>query len=214
VPDEETRNDVLESFSEGASEHACARNALMQRVLEQTGLRCESLSSLRTAQFERKLLDECKYERVAVTPEKQKFGYEDSVKVPLSLAYEVCGFIENERADFIRRRRARKPKVIPSDHVFLSEQTLSELKPRSISRTFSRAMRRAGAPLGSAVHSWRHKFTMDKVDAEHEYRLAHNLPLADADILGAVSIELNHRNPQSIRRYLHAARAKAKRRMG
>ncbi|MDM0053991.1 hypothetical protein [Variovorax sp. J22R115] len=204
VPDEQTREDVLEHLhSKASTDYLAERNALMQRVFERTGMRRGSGNSLLTGPFARERLDKSEYEAIDVQPPKQKFGYDNDVRVPLDLAYDICNFIETTR-----RQASKGPfPPAPSERVFLSEEG-EPLEDRSVTAIFARAMRAAGAPRGAAVHAWRHAFVQAEVERELEYRLAMGLDANDDAICAAVSVRVGHTNPESLKPYLASAHSK------
>ena len=82
------------------SQYAARRDNLVVRLVKQTGLRRESFNSLRTRQFSREDVEAC-VDEFSVTPEVQKFSYENDVKIPRQMALEICDFIALDRKSVV-----------------------------------------------------------------------------------------------------------------
>lgn len=207
VPSDEIKEVVLEQLSTAYdSEYVTVRNSLIQRLAERVGLRRGSIASLLAASFSRDRLDAYEHS-VDVTPPVQKNDYEDSFEVPLDLAYEICFFTEQ------LRKALAEIKGTQVDELFLSYRNGQPLTPSSITAIFSKVMRAAGAPLGAALHAWRHRFVQDEVDREMAFRLREGLSVSDADVCAAVSRRIGQKNPDSIQPYLDSYYTRGRRRV-
>lgn len=203
VPEDGSHLAMHELFESSAtSEYSFQRNSLFQRIAEKRGLRRGSICSLTIDQFRRENLEACRAMYVDVTPRAQKFGREDNYRLPLALAWDVCNFIETVRADYFEAKGWIGKRDKSRGAIFVSATSGNPIQPRSMTKVFSRAMRALGAPRGSAVHAWRHKFVQDEIRRVTLHRLELGLDTSVDSVAAEVSLAVGHRDKQSLVPYV------------
>jgi len=203
VPTEDFRFSLIERLHETAqSPYLAHRNALIVDIANTVGFRRESINSLRIAQFLDGQIDEAQGSFMYVTPDAQKFGYEESFEFPVVLAQRIAHFISNY---LLPLARARGWKIDQrTSPLFLSYRDGRAMRDRSITKLLSGHFRALGAPAWTATHSLRRKFANDEMDSETEYRIDKGIDTSSQSIAATVSLRMGQRNPQSLEPYLAA----------
>jgi hypothetical protein len=203
VPSEAVRFQLVERLHETASlPYIAHRNALIVDTANTVGFRRESINSLRIAQFLDGRIEEADGAFMYVTPDAQKFGYEESFAFPAALAQRIAHFIANY---LLPTARARGWGVdLKTSRVFLSYRNGRALCDRSITKMLAGHLRALGAPAWTSTHSLRRKFANDEIDSETEYRVANKLDTSTPSISATVSLRMGQRNPESLQPYVAA----------
>ena len=203
VPTEAFRFELIERLHESAaSPYIAHRNALIVDTANTVGFRRGSINSLRIAQFLDGQVEEADGGFMYVTPDAQKFGYEESFAFPVALAQRVTHFIANY---LLPTAAARGWKIdLKTSPVILSYRDGRPMRDRSITKMLSGHFRALGAPAWNATHSLRRKFANDEMDSEAEYRVEQKLDTSARSIAATVSLRMGQRNPESLEPYLAA----------
>jgi site-specific recombinase XerD len=203
VPTEDFRFQLVERLHEtAASPYIAHRNALIVDTANTVGFRRGSINSLRIAQFLDGRIEEADGSFMYVTPDAQKFGYEESFAFPVSLAQRVTHFIANY---LLPTAAARGWKIdLKTSPVILSYRDGRAMRDRSITKMLSGHFRALGAPAWNATHSLRRKFANDEMDSEAEYRVEQKLDTSTQSIAATVSLRMGQHNPESLEPYLAA----------
>lgn len=188
------------------SEYCKQRNSLIFHAALESGLRADSLASLRCSQFDCEAIERSLSDTYPLVPDRQKFGYTTEYLIPLSLATKISDFISGARDDFVRDYGLTKTKT--KDGLFLSEKTGEPIKARTLTTIISKAMRHAGLLPGSGAHALRRRFADDKITQEIFYRIENDLDTSSQSIAFALMQELGHTTTESLFKYIssHSAR--------
>ncbi|MGJ7503684.1 tyrosine-type recombinase/integrase [Variovorax sp. ZT5P49] len=202
VASQETFDAVQRYFFESTSNaYVAHRNALIVEIANSVGFRRASINSLTVDQFDRLMLESTRDPVVLIRPRSQKFGYETDFPFPVWLGLRICDF-----CDQYRPLSCGKAKITCSE-IFLSARNGKPMTDRAISQIVSRAMRNAGAPRRSSLHTFRAKFANDLINQELEIRQARGMDTSSASIAAAVALRMGHRNSDSLYAYVSAAQS-------
>ncbi len=198
-------------MGDAESDFLAHRNALLIDIANSMGFRRGSILSLTVEQIEYSLKMQPHTDYVYVCPSAQKNGYSDTFEMPAWMAVRIKGFVD----DYFRPYATHKgwKLDVGSSKVFVSAKTGMPLTPRSVTKLVSKALRASGAPRFSSIHSFRHKFAREGIEAETEYRKEHGLDTSLPSITASMSLRLGHKSDQSIRPYVaeyqHPSRRRA-----
>jgi len=188
------------------SEYCKQRNLLILESALESGLRADSLASLRCAQFNALRIECAVSDTYPVVPDRQKFSYQTEYLIPLSLAANITNFICGARAVFVDQLNLSEVKT--ADGVFLSEKTGKPIKARTLTTIMSRAMRHAGLLPGSGAHALRRRFADDKIVEEICYRIENSMDTSSQSIAFALMQELGHTTTDSLFKYVSSNSAR------
>lgn len=206
VPTDLTLDDLHEHFfSSTPDEYLAHRNCLIVDLANFTGLRRASLNSLRVRQFEEAPLVRGSQEAL-IRPDSQKFSYINSFAFPAWLVENVLAFSRTHRRELLRAKGVGN--ATHKDRLFLSARDGRPLTDRAISALVSDALRGLGAPKGTSIHSFRHKFADESIQQDIEHRVANGLDTSSASIAASAAMRLGHRDPKSLIAYVSAAQSK------
>jgi site-specific recombinase XerD len=206
IPTELTLDDLHEYFFENsASDYIAHRNCLLIDVADSVGLRRASINSLRVSQF-LDPLEVGELQTALIRPDSQKFSYANTFRFPPWIVERVRSFASEQRRQLIEDQRISSK--VHGDRIFLSSRDGRPLTDRAITAIVSKALRKLGAPKGSAIHGFRYKFIDETVDAEYEDRLERGLDTSMDSITAAVSLKTGHKSVKSLRGYASASHAK------
>ncbi|MEP9323261.1 hypothetical protein PPMP20_08990 [Paraburkholderia phymatum] len=181
-------------------------------IADRVGWRRESINSLACEQFSPGRLEAMDARGLACVPDRQKFGYRDAFYIPPSLAIEIASFINDVRSTFLEEMGWFDK--VATGPVFISARDGNGLTDKSISKIFGRAFAAAGAPRRAGIKSFRSKFANDAIAAETLARLELGLDTSAPSVAAAVSVDLGHSHPESIRAYVeqHQSRLASRKR--
>lgn len=162
----------------GATPAVGLRNLLILDVGDQTGMRVESIVSLRTYQFEAPSPETM--EDVIVVPEIQKFGAQHPYGVPSELYEQIRRYIREGRRRILEDLHVTEK--IARHYVFLNPKSGTQLQANSVSHIFGKVFKALNAPKGSGAHSLRRKRAQDVGDTEIEARRQRGLPVSAHEI--------------------------------
>lgn len=154
------------------------RNLLLLDVADQTGMRVESIVSLKTYQFDAESPDTL--EDVSIVPEVQKFGAQHPYSIPSDLYERVRRYIREVRRTVLEDLGVTEK--VAKHHIFLNPKSGAPLLSNSVVHIFSKAFKSLNAPKGSGVHSLRRKRAQDVGDTEIEARRQRGLPVSAHEI--------------------------------
>lgn len=194
---------VAGSFFHGQDLYAAQRNALILAIANAVGFRRASIASLCTEQFDRRVLERAADSIVRVRPSSQKFAYAYEFAFPVWLALRICDYCDAYRTPLVERKNADNART--QDRLFLSTRDARPLTERAITQIFSKAMREAGAPKGTSIHSFRAKFANDQIAEELELRARRGMDTSSSAVAAAVAMKMGHRNASSLYAYVASA---------
>lgn len=182
------------------SEYCKQRNQIIFECALESGLRADSIASLRCAQFDKQVIELTETDTYAIVPDRQKFSYCTEYLIPLSLAAKVSNFISSAREEFVRDKKLSAKTTL--DGVFLSEKTGRPIVARTLSAIMSKAMKHAGLLPGSGAHALRRRFADDKIVKEICYRIENGMDTSSQSIAFALMKELGHTTTESLSKYI------------
>ena len=188
------------------SEYCKQRNSLIFHAALESGLRADSLASLRCSQFDSEAIQCTLSDNYPLVPDRQKFGYTTEYLIPLSLAMKISNFISGARDDFVKDYGLTKSKT--KDGLFLSEKTGKPIKARTLTTIISKAMRHAGLLPGSGAHALRRRFADNRIVKEICYRIEHDMDTSSQSIAFALMQELGHTTTDSLFKYVSSQSAR------
>lgn len=203
VPTESLRFQLVERLHETAfSPYIAHRNALIVDTANTVGFRRASINSLRIEQFLDGQIEKTDGAFMYVTPDLQKFGYEESFAFPVALAQRYAHFISTY---LLPTADSRGWNIdLATCPVFLSYRNGRAMRDRSITKLLSVHLRALGAPTWNSTHSFRRKFANDEMDAETEFRVDNKLDTSIQSISATLALRMGQRNPASLEPYLAA----------
>lgn len=182
------------------SEYCKQRNQMIFECALESGLRADSIASLRCAQFDTHAVGSVEGDTYPIVPDRQKFGYDTEYLIPLSLAAKICNFIVGARAKFVQEYTLSA--AITADGIFLSEKTGRPIAARTLSTIMSGAMKHAGLLPGSGAHALRRRFADDKIVAVIRYRIENGMDTSSQSIAFELMKELGHKTTESLGKYI------------
>lgn len=198
---EDELNKIELHFRKIEDEFIAERNSLIMAIANTAGFRRASINSLRCEQFSESKLKETLDDYIIVKPDEQKFDANINYKIPILLAYRISEFVTKIRSKFLYNRGISSS--LTKDRLFISSRNGHPLKHASISDIFTSAFRAIGSEQPrTSIHSIRRKFANDRIVKNLEQRIELKLDVSDASISAAVSMELGHSDPDSIRPYI------------
>ncbi len=201
IPSNDVFDEVLQRVLEGpGDEYAAHRNNLIGKLAKESGMRIESICSLKVKNFPKDKVMECDLEHFLVIPPVQKFNYLEEYKVPNWLAIQLALFIDDHRQNLIKLKN--NGTDLSEGYLFLSSKTARPIKSRSVSRIFGDAMKASGAPKGLAIHVFRKLMATKKSKEESRRRAKAGLDTSTASVAAAVSRDLGQTNPRSLAPYV------------
>ncbi|MGE8496280.1 MAG: hypothetical protein ACN6O6_02135 [Pseudomonas sp.] len=177
------------------------RNSLIMAIANNVGFRRASINSLRCEQFSEETLKTTLDDYIIIKPDEQKFDANINYKLPILLAYRISDFIKNIRNKWILENEIKNEVTL--DRIFLSSRNGHPLNHASISNIFGKAFKAIGnSQPRTSIHSLRRKFANDDIIKNFEQRVELKLDVSDASISAAVSMNLGHSDPDSLRPYI------------
>lgn len=200
VPSKEEIESIYEYLSQDGIDFLSARNVLFQKIAVDTGLRRESIASLRIEQFSEQAIDSARRDVLRVVPDHQKFSYQFGSDIPMELAYQILYFVESYYKPLYERRAW--PLSRGGGLIFTSERSGRPVSSATFTRIFSAAFKELNAGKGTAVHILRHYYTTAEIVREIKKRLEKGMDTSLLSVCRAVSLKLGHTNLDSIRPYV------------
>lgn len=200
-------NDIEDYFGATCSPSVARRNTLFMRIVDQTGLRRESVNSLVIGQFSDEVIEKSIQARLhshSVQPPKQKFSGRNFFDVPYSLAWEINRYAKAQHGDdvFIRSTHKKSFAKIP---VFTSMKSNAPLRDKTWTSIFTLAFKSVCAPKGAGIHSVRRKFAEDWFRKEVQRYIDKSLTISYADIVAGLAKVLGHDSKLSQEAYRRAS---------
>lgn len=203
-----------------ASDYIAARDKVFLDIATTSGFRRGSICSLTVDQFDAQKIRRATSPTMAVKPTIQKFNYEDVYQVDTLLMLRVLDFIEGHRASLLVDLGLDRSDVALTGHIFLSATTGQPMTDRAMTARISRAMRKAGALKGMAIHAHRGLFAAEATQLVVEERRQLGMDTSAESVAHQVAPMLGHKNVQSQVRYTAVQQGRigreilAKQRMG
>lgn len=198
--------DIEEYFRSACTERVAERNILFMRIIDQMGLRRESVNSLMISQFSDDAINksiEANMTAHAIQPKKQKFNGLNFFDAPFALAWEINRYIKSQRGENIFEKIKNK-KSLSSLPIFTSTSSNHGLADKTWTSIFSKAFKLVGAPKGAGCHSIRRKFAEDWFRKEIQRCIDQNLPISYSDIVAGLAKVLGHESKLSQEAYRRA----------
>jgi hypothetical protein len=199
---EDNKKRLTEYFFQNFTEYVALRNILIMEIADTLGWRRSSINSLMCEQFAESRLESMDMRGLACIPSKQKFGYRDSFYVPPMLSIKIAAFINDTRASLLKEMDWKISST--EGRIFISARNGEPLSDKAISKIFSKAFAFIGAPRRACIKSFRTKFVNDAIGAETNARIALGLDTSSTSVAASVSMDLGHRNLESIKSYVDA----------
>lgn len=198
--------DIEELFRSKCSPHVAERNILFMRIIDQIGLRRESVNSLMIWQFSDKAINQSIEKNMKshlIQPKKQKFSGLNFFDVPFALAWEINRYIKSQRGSniFQKIKNIKSRSELP---IFTSTSSNRGLADKTWTSIFSKAFKMVGAPKGAGCHSIRRKFAEEWFRKEIQRCIDQNLPISYADIVAGLAKALGHDSKLSQEAYRRA----------
>ncbi|EJN10131.1 hypothetical protein [Herbaspirillum sp. YR522] len=200
---DEDKSQMEKYFRENCTEFTYARNILFMEIANAVGWRRGAINSLLCAQFESISIND---KVLKIRPASQKFGYQYTFDVGVNLAAKIRFFIHNFRKAYFLEMGW--DDACANDRIFTSARDGLPLTDQAISQIFGAAFKAIGAPRGAGLHSFRRKFTDERVESEIRGRLRLGLDTSVASVAASVAILLGHSNPESVNAYVERAHAR------
>jgi site-specific recombinase XerD len=181
------------------------RDVLFVDIADSTGFRRGSICSLSVAQFELKDIEKAKDEFL-VKPPRQKFGYEKTFTISLTLAYRIRQFIDDYWTPWVEDRGI--PTTVHQNRLFLSSKTRRPMTDRAMTQRISKAFRALGFDKGTGPHKLRGKFASEASDNETAERLELGLDTSNWSIAAAIAPKLGHEDPSQFYRYATSSQSR------
>lgn len=183
-------------FDSNSNEFVTSRNIIINEIIDQIGLRSNSISSLTIKQFNRDDIDNCQGEHINITPPLQKLGYSNVFSFPTSLVSRIIDYIEDERNNLMRLHKLSETKV---NHALFLTQEGKPITPKRISEIMAKAFQAIGhrSGKGAAAHSGRRKRAKDITQEELAWRARVGMPIDPETISQSVATSLGQKNINS-----------------
>ena len=175
---------------------------LVLQIINNTGGRPISMSSLLRIQFIKKAIDknffDSKNSTFDVVPSKAKQGNTMPIKFDFWTCSSIISFIENDLNPFIKEHNISSY----DGALFINPKTFTPLTAANISKIFSEITTEIGWPKGKSIYSFRHKFAGESLDKQLQIANELNFSADNASIEMQLQNDMTHRSKGSIGSYV------------
>jgi len=198
IPTNLDREATQDYFHATQQASIAGRNVLMMDIATRTGLRRNSILSLRISQFTKVLLEkhESANRPYLVTPKVQKLAYSNHFEFSYELVLRIIEYISDSRMEIVSKTKST------SDCLFLSIRTGMPLTSKAATNIFTRASRNLDQPKDFGLHGHRRYFANDTLGTNYEASLEIGGDTSIETLSAITASAMGHSNPRSQEAYM------------